>query len=172
MKTCNLSREILACNFLSFVECDPGERDFSRSGVESLLTGKQQVKITTNKWRVLSDLNISQFVRYAQISEIPNLLTEEIILKIFGSPVHYRNPDRSIECRGLRLLTWKFVGNFGDSRDNVFGMYSCENLLEIFVSRNDLKCDLCSSWYDDDDCFYYIFVTCEPRCLGPEMMSE
>jgi len=62
-------------------------------------------------------------------------LTEEIILKIFGSPDHYRNPIRSFECQGLRLLTWKFVGNLGESRDIVIDMYgdSRENLLEIMA---------------------------------------
>ena len=42
---------------------------------------------------------------------------------------------RSFVCRGLRLLIWKFAGNFGDSRDNVFDMYgdSRENLLETLA---------------------------------------
>ena len=62
-------------------------------------------------------------------------LTDEIRLQIFGSPDHYRNPVGSFECRGLRLLNWKYVGNFGDSRDNVFDMDgdSRENLLEILA---------------------------------------
>jgi len=62
-------------------------------------------------------------------------LTEEIRLQIFGSPDHYRNLVRSFEYQGLRLLTWRFVGNFGDSRDNVFDMYgdSRETLLEILA---------------------------------------
>jgi len=55
VKTCHLSREILACDFLSFLECDPSERDFGQSGVESLLTDKHQVKMTANKWRVPSE---------------------------------------------------------------------------------------------------------------------
>ena len=38
-----------ARHFLSFLESDPGERDFSRSGVESLLTGEHQVKMTAIK---------------------------------------------------------------------------------------------------------------------------
>jgi len=61
--------------------------------------------------------------------------TEEIALQKFGSPDHYRNPVRSFECLGLRLLTWKFVGNFGDCRDFVFDMHgdSRENLLDILV---------------------------------------
>ena len=33
------------------------------------------------------------------------------------------SPDRSFEWRGLRLLNWKRVGNFGDSPENVFHMY-------------------------------------------------
>ena len=62
-------------------------------------------------------------------------LTEETILKIFGFPDHYKNRVRSFECRGLRLLTGKFVANFGDSRDNVFEMYgdSRENLFEVLA---------------------------------------
>ena len=44
-------------------------------------------------------------------------------------------PGFSFELWGLRLLTWNPVGNFGDSRENVFDMYgdSCENLLEILA---------------------------------------
>jgi len=34
---------------LSFIECEPGERDFSRSGVESFLTGEPQVKMIAKK---------------------------------------------------------------------------------------------------------------------------
>ena len=44
-------------------------------------------------------------------------------------------PDRSFEWRGLRLLTWKIVRKFGDSRENLFDMYGDpgENLLEILA---------------------------------------
>ena len=46
-----------------------------------------------------------------------------------------RFSGRSFEWRGLRLLTWKPVWNFGDSRENMFDVYgdSRENLLEILA---------------------------------------
>jgi len=61
-------------------------------------------------------------------------LMEEIRLKIFGSP-DYPFPGFPFEWRGLRLLKWNPVWNFGDSHENVFDMYgdSCENLLEILA---------------------------------------
>jgi len=50
-------------------------------------------------------------------------------------------PDRSFECRGLCLLTWKFVWRFGNSRENVFDMYgdSRENSFEILAVVNILS---------------------------------
>jgi len=68
-------------------------------------------------------------------SHILSPLTEEIRLKIFGSPDLDGFPVFSYEWQGLRLLTWNPVGNFGDSRENVFDMYgdSRENLLEILA---------------------------------------
>jgi len=44
-------------------------------------------------------------------------------------------PGHSFEKRGLRLLTWKPVRNFGDSLEIVFDMYedSRENMLEIWA---------------------------------------
>ena len=112
VKTCNLSREILACDFLSFLQCDPGECDFSRSGAESLLTGKHQVKMTANKWRVPSALNISQFVRYAQIPEFPR--------------IHSRSRSY-LKYLDLQITTELLIDllSAGDSA------YSCENLFEI-----------------------------------------
>jgi len=57
-------------------------------------------------------------------------------------------PDRSFEWRGLRLHTWKLVWKCEDSHENMFGMYwdYCENLLELFCSRNYLKSDLLRLW--------------------------
>ena len=83
----------------------------------------------------MSHVEISHVTQSESWRLWPVPLTEEIILTICGSPDHYRNPVRSFECRWLTLLTWKFVGNFGDSRDNVFDMYgdSRENLLEILA---------------------------------------
>ena len=84
-------------------------------------------------WRICC--NTLQHTVHTRGHSLTYPLTEEIILQIFGSPDPYRNPVRSFERRGLRLLTWNFVANFGDSRDNVFDMYgdSRENLLEILA---------------------------------------
>jgi len=45
------------------------------------------------------------------------------------------SPDRSLEWRGLRLLTWKLECNFGDSRENLFDMHGDyrENLVDILA---------------------------------------
>jgi len=46
-----------------------------------------------------------------------------------------RFQGRSLEWRELRLLTWKLLWNYGDSRENVFYMYedSRENFLKILA---------------------------------------
>jgi len=58
--------------------------------------------------------------------------------------------DRTFEWRGLRLLNWKSVSNFGDSHENVFDMYGDprENLFNILavviiVSPISFVCGLC-----------------------------
>ena len=42
-------------------------------------------------------------------------------------------PDRSLEWRGLRLLTWKLVWNFRDSHENLLNTYVdfIENLMDM-----------------------------------------
>jgi len=66
-------------------------------------------------------------------------LTEEIRLETFGSA---DLPDFRVDLlndgawwRGLRLLEWKIVWNFEDSRENVFDMDGDwgENLLKILA---------------------------------------
>ena len=57
-------------------------------------------------------------------------------------------PDKSIDGRGLHLLTWKLVQFLGDSRENVFDVYGTyrENFVRIFRSRNRLKSNLLCPW--------------------------
>ena len=68
--------------------------------------------MTANKWRVPSDLNISQFVRYAQIPEIPR--------------IHSRRRS-DLEYLDLQITT-KILIDLLSARDSV---YSREILLEI-----------------------------------------
>jgi len=65
-------------------------------------------------------------------------LTEEIRLKIFGSPYWTVFPSTLLSDGDFRLLPWKPVWNYVDSRENLFESYgdSRENLFEILAVVN------------------------------------
>jgi len=94
--------------------------------------------------------------RVSQHLQVP--LTEEIRLKIFGSPDCPNFPSTLLSDRDFCLLPWKSFWNLGDSRQNLFESYGeLRWLVWNFGSRKYFQSDLLRPWWL---VIYIVFVTC------------